>query len=154
MPNIAAVLKAEFVRLARKHARAESESLKKVVSNQRAELVALKRRLQELEKAVKLLDRAAGAGSAGAKVIASSGKTTREPESLRFSAKGMASNRNRLGLSAADFGLLVGATGQSIYAWEAGKSKPRAKSLTAISALRGLGKKQVAAKLEELKQGE
>jgi hypothetical protein len=32
-------------------------------------------------------------------------------------------------LSASDFGLLVGATGQSVYAWEAGKSKPRGSEL-------------------------
>ncbi len=35
---------------------------------------------------------------------------------LRFRAAGMAANRKRLDLSAADFGVLVGATGQSIYA--------------------------------------
>jgi DNA-binding transcriptional regulator YiaG len=76
-----------------------------------------------------------------------------EPEStgLRFRAAGMASNRKRLGLSAADFGLLVGATGQSIYAWESGKAKPRQQALAAIAALRGIGKREVEAKLASLK---
>ena len=60
--------------------------------------------------------------------------------------------RKRLGLSAANFGLLVGATGQSVYAWEAGKAKPRAQNLAAIAALRGVGKREVAKKLAELKQ--
>lgn len=60
---------------------------------------------------------------------------------------GMAANRKRLGLSAADFGLLVGATGQSVYAWEAGKSKPRGKNLAAIAALRGVGKREVLKRL-------
>ena len=64
----------------------------------------------------------------------------------------MASNRKRLGLSAADYGLLVGATGQSVYAWESGKTKPRAKNLAAIAALRGAGKREVDARLAELKQ--
>lgn len=64
----------------------------------------------------------------------------------------MASNRKRLGLSAAEFGMLVGATGQSIYAWESGKSKPRARNLAAIAALRGIGKREVTAQLEALKQ--
>ena len=63
----------------------------------------------------------------------------------------MASNRKRLGLSAADFGLLVGATGQSVYSWEAGKSKPRAGALAAIAALRGIGKREVEARLATLK---
>lgn len=152
MPNIAAVLKAEFARLARKHARAEAEGLKTVVSSQRAELVALKRQVHGLEKAVKQLGRVAGASQARPKAVASAMEQGTEVEGLRFSANGMASNRKRLGLSAADFGLLVGATGQSVYAWEASKSKPRAKNLAAISALRGMGKRQVAAKLEALKQ--
>ena len=63
----------------------------------------------------------------------------------------MASNRKRLNLSAEDFGLLVGATGQSIYAWESGKSKPRPKNLAAIAALRGIGKREVTARLNQLK---
>ena len=64
----------------------------------------------------------------------------------------MAADRKQLGLSAADLGLLVGTTGQSIYAWEAGKAKPRPQNLTAIAALRGVGMTEVAAKLEALKQ--
>lgn len=64
----------------------------------------------------------------------------------------MLSNRKRLGLSAADFGLLVGATGQSVYSWEQGKSKPRAKALAAIAALRGVGKREVAKRLQALKR--
>jgi DNA-binding XRE family transcriptional regulator len=63
----------------------------------------------------------------------------------------MAANRQRLGLSAADFGLLVGATGQSIYAWEAGKTKPQPATLAAIAALRGIGKREVEDKLASLK---
>lgn len=70
---------------------------------------------------------------------------------FRFRAAGMASNRKRLGLSAADFGLLVGASGQSVYAWETGKSRPRAQNLAAIAALRGVGKKEVASRLAALK---
>jgi len=62
----------------------------------------------------------------------------------------MANNRKRLGLSAADFGRLVGATGQSVYAWETGRSKPRGKYLEAIAALRGIGKREVAEKLAAL----
>jgi DNA-binding transcriptional regulator YiaG len=66
----------------------------------------------------------------------------------------MASNRKRLGLSAADFGLLVGASGQSVYAWEQGKARPRGKNLAAIAALRGVGKREVVERLAALKSGE
>ncbi len=146
MPNIASILKAEITRLARKELRENGEAAKKTIASQRAELAALKRRVQALETAVKRLERGRGAREArpvAAEADAEAGH--------RFSAKGMASNRKRLGLSAADFALLVGTTGQSVYAWEAGKSKPRADAVAAIAALRGIGKREVAAKLAALR---
>lgn len=147
MPNIATVLKAEVTRLARKELRGETEALRKTVSTQRSELAALRRRVQDLERAVKLVARLA----ASSKSAANPDADEDEGEQLRFRATGMASNRKRLGLSAADFGLLVGATGQSVYAWEAGKSKPRSQNLAAIAALRGVGKREVMKRLTELK---
>lgn len=149
MPNIATVLKAEVTRLARKELRTETEALRKTAATQRTELSALKRRVQDLEKALKLVARVA----ASAKPPTRSAGQDEEGSQFRFRAGGMAANRKRLGLSAADFGLLVGATGQSVYAWEAGKSRPRAQNLSAIAALRGVGKKEVAARLAELKKG-
>lgn len=149
MPNLASVLKSEVSRLARKELRAETEALKKAVSSQRAEMAVLKRRFQELEKLVRAMGKAAER-SAGGQCVASAAEPPAD-DGVRFSAKGMASNRRRLGLSASDFGLLVGATGQSVYSWEAGKSKPRARSLGAIAALRGIGKKEVALRLATLK---
>jgi DNA-binding transcriptional regulator YiaG len=147
MPNIATVLKAEVTRLARKELRAETEALRKAAATQRAELAALKRRVQDLEKALKLVARVA----ASSKPVGRPVNGDDEGSQFRFRAAGMAANRKRLGLSAAEFGLLVGATGQSVYAWEAGKSKPRPQNLAAIAALRGAGKREVAKKLAELK---
>lgn len=150
MPNIASVLKAEITRLARKELRDESEGLKKAVASQRAEIASLKRRLHELEATVKRLTKAQA--PVGARHRAPADVASPEAASgQRFSAKGMSSNRKRLGLSAADFGLLVGATGQSIYAWESGKATPRQQAVTAIAALRGVGKRQVAERLAALK---
>jgi DNA-binding transcriptional regulator YiaG len=63
-------------------------------------------------------------------------------QGARFSAKSMASQRRRLGLSAAECGLLVGASSQSIYNWEEGKTRPRAQHLPAIFALRNLGRRE------------
>ncbi len=63
----------------------------------------------------------------------------------------MAANRKRLGLSAQDFALLVGTTGQSVYAWESGKARPRQEFLVAIAALRGIGKQEAMTRLAALK---
>jgi DNA-binding XRE family transcriptional regulator len=150
MPNIASVLKAEIVRLARKELRGEVDSIRKALAAARAESAALKRRVGELERSLRQLGRTAhtpppspvpdeDAAVAG---------------NFRFRAPGMASNRKRLGLSAADFGLLVGASGQSVYAWEQGKARPRGKNLAAIAALRGVGKREVVERLAALKSGE
>src|SRR6185369_7630590 len=65
----------------------------------------------------------------------------------RFSAKGLASQRKRLGLSAESLGKLIGVSGLSIYNWEGGKARPRANHLPAIAALKTLGKKDAAAVL-------
>ena len=150
MPNIATVLKAEISRLARKEIRESADAQRKLITAQRSEIAGLKRRIQALEGAVKQLAKAQGKSKTTAEAAAASEPQTAEG-GLRFRAQGMAANRKRLGLSAADFGLLVGAAGQSVYAWEAGKTKPSADSLAAIAALRGIGKRAVEARLTALK---
>lgn len=151
MPNLASVLKDEIARLARKELRGETTKLQKAASAHRSEIAALKRRVADLERAIKALQKSSTKAAAKAAAAATDADVDSEEGAHRFRAAGLASNRARLGLSAADFGLLVGTTGQSIYAWEQGRSKPRAKNLIAIAALRGLGKREVAAKLAALK---
>lgn len=148
MANFAAAFKAQIARIARKEARSETEALKRTVSSQRTDIAALKRHVQDLERALKSLSKSAGRRTPPTKVDAAANE---EAEGLRFRASGLASNRKRLGLSADQFGQLVGATGQSVYAWEAGKAKPRSKALAAIASLRGIGKREALARLEALK---
>lgn len=140
MPNIASVLKTEIERISRKEIRKEVESLKKAVSAQRSAIAALKRQMQKMEQEIRRVGKGLHKPVAAPAPLAADQST----ESLRFSAKGLAVHRQRLGLSADDCGLLLGASGQSIYNWEAGKAKPRASFLPAIAALRALGKTQVA----------
>jgi DNA-binding transcriptional regulator YiaG len=151
MPNIATVFKAEITRLARKEVRENSDGLRKTVAAQRTEIASLKRRLQELEGIVKKLAKGQSAISDRPAASVSSESGESNGAGLRFRAKGMAANRKRLGLSAADFGLLVGTTGQSVYAWESGKAKPRPEALAAIAALRGIGKLEAEARLAAVK---
>jgi DNA-binding transcriptional regulator YiaG len=76
--------------------------------------------------------------------------TQKQDSAMRFSAKGLVANRRRLGLSARAYGALVGASALSIYKWEQGAVQPRAKHLAALATLRGIGKKEAAARLEML----
>jgi len=143
MPNIASILKQEISRVARKEARGETQILKKSSAQYRTDIAALKRRVTVLEKQIDRL-------------IKSSAKKTPmgQPEevaaNLRFSAKGLATQRSRLGLSAAQMGLLLGVSVQSIYKWEAGKARPRANQLPAIAQLRRIGKREVTERLKSL----
>jgi DNA-binding transcriptional regulator YiaG len=146
MANLASALKAEIARVARKEIRAEIESLKKASVNHRTDISALKRRCQALEQELKNIARATRKNPS--EVAPVEGETP--SRKVRFSSKGLAIQRRRLGLSAHECGLLVGASGQSIYNWEAGSARPRASHLEAIASLRSMGKKQAAARLLEL----
>ena len=143
MSNIASALKEEIVRLARREIRAETEGLKKTSGQLRSEISALKKRVAALEKSVSRLSRSAAKGQK-AKAVAE------EETRVRFRADGLVSLRRRLGISASDMGSLLGVSAQTIYNWEAEKSRPRQQQLAAYAAMRGIGKKQAAARLEAL----
>jgi DNA-binding transcriptional regulator YiaG len=145
MPNIAAILKGEIARVARKEVRAQTEALKKAAGAHRAQIAEMRRRLQALERELRTLGKAS---ARAVRVQADAGPA----KALRFSAKGLASQRKRLALSAHDCGLLVGTSGQSIYNWESGHARPQARNLPAIAALRGMGKREAAARLAALRE--
>jgi DNA-binding transcriptional regulator YiaG len=140
MPNIGSILKSEISRVARKEVRGETQALKKSVSLYRSQIADLKRRLQALEQQLKRVGR----------VAAKAAPAHAEPQeggAPRFSAKGLATQRKRLGLSAASMAKLLGVSALSVYKWESGKTRPRAKQIEAIAGLRGIGKKEAAARL-------
>lgn len=144
MPNIATILKTEISRVARKEIRSETLALKKSIAAYRMDIAALKRRTQALEQQIRRLSKAPPKTSQ---------PDEQEPPSRshRFSAKRLASHRRRLGLSAADFGLLLGVSAQSIYNWEEGKARPRAKHMPAIAALRTLGRRRAVEHLASVR---
>ena len=145
MSNIASALKAEIIRVSRKEIRTETEIFKTASAKFRSETAALKQRIVNLEKTVSRLSK--GAGKAPGRKT-EPGKTAK----VRFTAKGLISLRRRLGLSANEMGLLVGVSAQTVYNWEAEKSRPRPLQVTSLASLRGVGKKAVTARLLEISQ--
>lgn len=143
MSTFANQLKSEIARLAKKEVRAETQALKKASAAYRGEIAALKRRITGLETQIKKLGK-----DAGRKKAAEASEEEGGP-ALRFRVAGFAALRKKLGISAAEMGKLLGVSAQSVYHWETGKTKPRASQLTAISAIRKMGKREVAAKLGE-----
>lgn len=141
MPNIAAALKEEISRLARKELRANTDSLKKSVATYRSEIAALKRRVQALERQ---LEKVKKQGPAAAE------DQQEEGPSMRFRPDGLKKHRQRLGLSAAGVAKILGCSALSVYKWESGQTRPRTKQLESIAQLRTMGKKEAARRLEEL----
>jgi DNA-binding XRE family transcriptional regulator len=141
MPNIGAMLKQEITRLARREVRVQVQATKKASTQYRRHIAALRRQVTALEQQLATLRRR-GTTSAPP---ANGG----EPSKIRFVAKGLKSQRARLGLSAADFGRLVGVSAQSIYNWEQGNATPRAGQLAILAARRGLGKREALKLLEQ-----
>lgn len=144
MPNIAVVLKSEIARISRKEARAETESLQGAVAKQRKEIVELKRQVVALEKAVARLLKSGT-------LVAKPAPSATEPATgagVKFSAAKLLKHRQLLGITANEYGALVGASGQSVYKWEAGKAYPRARQLQQLGAVLAMGKREFLARTE------
>ena len=144
MPNLAATLKEEIQRLAKKEIKAQTGSTKQAVAKYRREIASLKRQLRQQEKKIAFLED-------------QERKRLEEPQAdeeavggARFSARSVKAQRERLGLSAAHYAKLVGVSPLTIYNWEKERSRPRKEQLAALVAVRGIGKKEAFRRLELL----
>ena len=146
MPNLVTALKQEIVRIARKEVRGELASLRKAVTSHRTDLARVKRENASLEQEVRRLRREVDRLSA-----ASAPAAEKPAAAVRYSAERLTAARSKLGLSAADFGLLVGASSLSIYKWERG-TRPRNQFMPALAKAVTMGKREALAQLEALKQ--
>lgn len=140
MPNLQAVLREEIARLARKEIKKEVSTLKKQSAQYRRDIAALKR---TVDKQGRELDFLRGREKS---------RLVEEPdadvvEDARFSPAWLRTHREKLGLSAADYGRLVGVSGLSIYNYESEKSVPRTAQKAKLAAVRGLGKREAQQRL-------
>jgi len=139
MSTFANQLKSEIARIAKKEIKLETPSLKKSSAQYRSDIAALKRRVAALETLVSKLSKLT---PHPLKV-----EEATDASPMRFRADGFASMRKKLAITAQEMGSLVGVTAQSILKWEHGKSKPRASQLSAIAAVRKMGKRDVQERL-------
>jgi DNA-binding transcriptional regulator YiaG len=145
MPNIAAILKTEISRLAKKETKAATATLQRTSVQHRSDIAKLKKLVGQQTKQINALRKQVhGQGQPQA---------AEEPENnARFSARSVKAQRMRLGLSALAFGKLVGVSGLTIYSWESGKSRLRKAQLAGFLAVRGIGKREATAKLAEIEE--
>lgn len=118
MPNLNAAINDHVQRLARRVITRQTKVTRRLTTQHRRDIAALKRQFAALERTVSFLQRQEKRRVAQA-------PAPEEADGVRFRADGLKSHRARLGLSAENFGKLVGVSGLTIYNWEAGKSKPR-----------------------------
>jgi DNA-binding transcriptional regulator YiaG len=139
MPNVNAVLNEQIRRLARREITASTKTIKRATGHYRRDIAALKRQVAQLVKLVGTLQKQMPAPSPTppAEVLQKS----------RLRVSGLKAHRARLGLSAKDYGKLMGVSGLTIYAWESGKTKPRRSQLPRIVAVRGIGKREAMQRL-------
>ena len=143
MANYQTAFKAEVARLARKELNASLGVLRKASAQHRRDIAALKRQVATLERRLAFLE-----GREKKRLEKGPSKPAERP--LRFSAKGLKAHRARLGLSALEYGRLVGVSHITIYNWEHEKVRPRQKQLEALAAVRRLGKREALQRLELL----
>ena len=148
MANLAATIREEIQRLAKKEIKAQTGATKQAVAQYRREIAKLKRDMKEQEKKIAFLE------AQEKKRLGQPQVAEEAAEGVRFSARSVEAQRERLGLSAADYAKLVGVSSLTIYNWEKGKSRPRKEQLAALVAVRGIGKREALAKLELLKAKE
>ena len=143
MPNVNAVLAQEIVRLSKRVVNVGTKSTRKLVTQHRRDLAALKRQMGTVLKTLAFLETQEKKRVAALPVPEKVGD-------IRFRADGLRTHRAKLGLSAKDYGRLVGVAGITIYQWESGKSKPRKAQVAKLATVRGIGKREADKRLELL----
>lgn len=136
MPNIAAVLKEEIARVARREVRGETEKLKKASAQYRTQITELRRQIAALQKDVASLSKMGRQTTSAAQEI--------DTSKIRWSPTKFKAHRERLELSAEKFGKLFNVSGQTIYNWESG-IRPGKEHLAMIAQTRKLSKRQAHA---------
>jgi DNA-binding transcriptional regulator YiaG len=141
MTSIAKLLKGTIERTAKKQVRSETEALRKASARYRKTIADLSTRVKEMERDLAAIRRQIASASSGA--------AQQEQDNLRFSAKGLQSLRNKLGISKTEYGKLLGVSGRTVGSWENGLARPSAEQVRDIAGIRNLGKREVRSRLEE-----
>ena len=168
MASLANVLKEEVGTLARRELRRQTADVDKSMVRCERDIAALKREVEALMRELTSLRSprpaptvaakkkggpASPRGQAASKGSAASASAEPSPRG-EFSGEALKAHRERVGLSADNYGKLIGVSGLSIYNWEQGKARPRRSSADAWTAIKRIGKREAAKRLTALETPE
>ncbi|HUB27434.1 MAG TPA: helix-turn-helix transcriptional regulator [Tepidisphaeraceae bacterium] len=144
MPNITTALNDQIRRVSRREINGMTKSTRKLTTQHRRDVASLKRQVASLLKTVAFLEQQER------RRVAEEPVQVKELDGVRFRSDGLRSRRMRLGLSAEDYGRLLGVSGPTVYLWETGKVRPKREQVARLAAIRGLGKREAEKRLEML----
>jgi DNA-binding transcriptional regulator YiaG len=121
----------------------QTRKTQRLTTQHRRDLAVLKRQVAVLARTMAFLEKQE-------RCRVASPPASQEAKGVRFSARSVKAQRARLGLSAKDFGRLVGVARLTIYSWESGKSRPRKKHPAPLATVRQIGKREAKKRLEML----
>jgi DNA-binding transcriptional regulator YiaG len=143
MPDIAAVLREEIRRLARKEVKNQLLKARRATARYRSDIASLKRLVKLQERRLASLEAQQSKGPTGK---AASNDAT---GGARFSARSVRAQRKRLRLSAEQYAALIGVSPQTVYLWERGKVRPKQAQFAALVSARSLGRREAIARLAD-----
>jgi DNA-binding transcriptional regulator YiaG len=151
MANVMKALKEEIARIARSEINKALNPIKSVNANQRKYIADLRRQITDLEKELKLTQKAADVKEVVSK---ESEAEAAQPTKGWISAKGILSMRKRLRLSQKAFAELAGVSLATVVKWEAqkdgGKLNIRRKAaLARLQEIKTMGLRDVATFFEK-----
>lgn len=139
MVNLNTVLNDRIARIARKEIKNQTAATKKATGRYRGDIASLKRQVEQLTRQLAILQKQLGPQAAP--------EPSELPAGARFSARSVKAQRARLGLSAREFGQLLSVAPLTVYAWESGKSRPRAAQFARLVAIRDIGRREALRRL-------
>ena len=155
MPTLAALLKEEISKIARKEVQDQVRELKQTVRAQRDAIARLEKQLGSAKAKTAAKSTTAkpaatkpAATKPAAKARKPAGDTDRRKQ-LRIAPNTIKKHRKRLKLSQADLGEILNVSTNTVLRWEAGTSKPRGKHLPGLDQLRTISKRELKKQLGE-----
>tara|TARA_B100000315_G_C14218710_1_gene425443 strand:+ start:87 stop:527 length:441 start_codon:yes stop_codon:yes gene_type:complete len=141
MPDVGKVLRDEISRLAKKEVKQATDPLMKHIRDLQKTVREQRQRITTLEKG-----RAKKSEKTSVpKIVPGDGQ-----EVVRIPEGSIKKQRERLGLSQREMGLLLDVTALSVSNWERGEASPRGQNRDGFAALRKMGRRDVRERLEKL----